>query len=308
MVKTSQYYFDISTFYAKHFEGKVQKLSLEGGFTCPNRDGKISRGGCSYCNNRTFNPDYCSQEGSIQKQLEVGKSFFSRKYPQMKYLAYFQAYSNTYAEVNVLRQRYEEALTVPDVVGIIIGTRPDCLDDAILDYLEELSTHTFVLVELGIESIKNTTLERINRGHSYEIGKLAIEKLVQRNIMVGIHMILGLPGENYNDFIDQAREVSQLPITTLKLHQLQIIKDTPMANEYKLHTDHFHLFDVNEYIELVAEYISMLPTNLVLDRFISQSPNDLLIAPRWGLKNYQFNNLLINYLKKNHLCQGKNWH
>jgi radical SAM protein (TIGR01212 family) len=267
---------------------KVQKISLDAGFTCPNRDGTKGVGGCTYCNNRTFNPDYCQSAKSITVQLEEGKRFFARKYPEMKYLAYFQAYSNTYAELRILRQKYEEALNAEGVVGLILGTRPDCVTDEILDYLSELNKHTFLMVEYGVESASNKTLRRINRCHTYEDAENAVIRTAARNIPVGVHLILGLPGESREEMLRHADKISELPVLSVKLHQLQIIRDTRMAVEYAANPDNFPLFTAEEYIDLVSEFISRLRSDIYIDRFISQSPKQLLIAPVWGLKNHEF--------------------
>lgn len=298
-------YNDFSSFLKRHFPYKVQKISLNAGFTCPNRDGSKGWGGCTYCNNQTFNPDYCRTEKSITQQLEEGKQFFARKYPDMKYLAYFQAYTNTYAELQVLKSMYEEALAVPDVVGLVIGTRPDCMPDALLDYLSELNKRTFLLVEYGIESTDNDTLRRINRGHTYEQAEEAVRRTAERGILVGAHVILGLPGETHDALLMQARRLSQLPLTTLKLHQLQLIKGTRMAAEYQQHPEDFHLFGLDEYVDMVVDYVQYLRPDLVLERFVSQSPADLRIAPHWGVKNYEFNALVQKKMKKIGVFQGK---
>ncbi len=298
-------YNDFSSFLKRHFPYKVQKISLNAGFTCPNRDGSKGWGGCTYCNNQTFNPDYCRTEKSITQQLEEGKQFFARKYPDMKYLAYFQAYTNTYAELQVLKSMYEEALAVPDVVGLVIGTRPDCMPDALLDYLSELNKRTFLLVEYGIESTDNNTLRRINRGHTYEQAEEAVCRTAERGILVGAHVILGLPGETHDALLMQARRLSQLPLTTLKLHQLQLIKGTRMAAEYQQHPEDFHLFGLDEYVDMVVDYVQNLRPDLVLERFVSQSPSDLRIAPHWGLKNYEFNALVQKKMKNLGVFQGK---
>ena len=290
------YYNDFGSWIRKHFPVfRVQKISIDAGFSCPNRDGKISSGGCTYCDNRTFNPSYCDRRKSITEQLEKGKAFFSRKYPDMKYLAYFQAYTNTYAKVELLREMYEEALRVKDVVGIVIGTRPDCVSDELLDYLEELNRHTFVLVEYGIESANDETLKRINRGHDFACCRDAVERTHARGILTGGHIIIGLPGEDAEESLRQAPVISSLPLDILKIHQMQIIKGTRLAQEYAEHP--FHVYTVEEYIDVIVRYIRLLRKDLVLERFVSQSPKDLLIAPKWGLKNYEFTNLLNNKLK-----------
>ena len=296
------YYYDYWTWIRHRFPFRVQKISIDAGFTCPNRDGRLSTGGCIYCDNRTFNPAYCQRKDSITQQLEAGKQFFARKYPEMKYLAYFQAYTNTYASISHLRELYEEALSVKDIVGIVIGTRPDCISDELLDYLEDLNRRTFLIVEYGVESANEDTLRRINRGHSFAQSRLAIEKTHQRGILTGAHIILGLPGEDAQENLRQAPLISSLPIDILKIHQMQIIRDTRLADEFEQKP--FHIYSVDEYIELIANYIQRLRKNLVLERFVSQSPKELLIAPQWGLKNHEFTDLLNNYLKNHQIHQG----
>ena len=275
---------------------KAQKLSVDAGLTCPNRDGTLGRGGCTFCDNRTFNPAYCRQGGSITDQLEAGKRFFSRKYPTMKYLAYFQSYSNSYGTLSHLKELYEEALRVPDVVGLVIGTRPDCMPDALLEYLEELNRRTFLLVEYGVESANEETLVRVNRGHTFAQARECIIRTAQRGIRVGVHMILGFPWETRSELIRQAQLIASLPITTLKLHQLQVIKGTQLAREYELHP--WPLPTAEEYVDLVLQYISHLPSSLVLERFVSQSPPEYVIAPRWGLKNHEFSALVKKAIQK----------
>ena len=275
---------------------KAQKLSVDAGLTCPNRDGTLGRGGCTFCDNRTFNPAYCRQGGSITDQLEAGKRFFARKYPSMKYLAYFQSYSNSYGTLSHLKDLYEEALRVPDVVGLVIGTRPDCMPDALLEYLEELNRRTFLLVEYGVESANEETLVRVNRGHTFAQARECIIRTAQRGIRVGVHMILGFPWETRSELIRQAQLIASLPITTLKLHQLQVIKGTQLAREYELHP--WPLPTAEEYVDLVLEYISHLPSSLVLERFVSQSPPEYVIAPRWGLKNHEFSALVKKAIQK----------
>ena len=296
------YYYDYGTWIRSRFPFRVQKISVDAGFTCPNRDGRLSTGGCIYCDNRTFNPSYCQRQDSITRQLEAGKQFFARKYPEMKYLAYFQAYTNTYATIDRLRQLYEEALQVEDVVGIVIGTRPDCVADALLDYLEDLNQRCFLIVEYGVESANDDTLRRINRGHTFEQSRLAIEKTHQRAILTGAHIILGLPGEDAAENLRQASVISALPIDILKIHQMQIIRGTRLADEFEQKP--FHIYDIDEYIRLIAHYIQRLRKDLILERFVSQSPKEMLIAPHWGLKNHEFTDLLNNYLKAHDIHQG----
>lgn len=291
-----QYYNDFGSWIRKLFPFRVQKISIDAGFTCPNRDGRFGRGGCVFCDNHTFNPKYCRSTRTITEQLEDGKRFFGKKYPEMKYLAYFQAYSNTYAPEETLRKLYEEALNVKDVVGIVVGTRPDCVNDEILNYLEELNRKTFLIVEYGIESCNNETLKLINRGHDFAYTQQAIEATAKRGIYVGGHIILGLPGEDRSESLRQAPIISSLPLTILKIHQMQIIKGTKLEQIYK--ENPFPVYSVEEYVELVTDYIQLLRKDLILERFVSQSPPELLLAPKWNIKNYEFTNLINNRLKK----------
>ena len=292
----AQYYHDFGTWIRNQLPFRVQKISIDAGFTCPNRDGRIGIGGCIFCDNKSFNPSYCSHKKSITEQLEDGKRFFAKKYPEMKYLAYFQAYTNTYDTVDKLKQLYEEALKVEDVVGIVIGTRPDCVSSELLDYLEELNKRTFLIVEYGIESCNDDTLRYINRGHDFACTRKAVEETAKRGIYVGGHVIMGLPGEDASESLRQAPIISSLPLTMLKIHQMQIIKGTRLAKIYKERP--FHLYTIEEYIDLITQYIGLLRSDLVLERFVTQSPPEMLIAPKWGLKNYEFTNLLNNRLRE----------
>ncbi len=296
-------YNDFGAWLRSHFPYKVQKISVDAGFTCPNRDGRIGRGGCTFCDNNTFNPSYCNKNSSIREQLETGKKFFARKYPEMKYLAYFQAYTNTYAPLDTLKRMYEEALGTENVVGIVIGTRPDCVNKELLDYLGSLSQQVFVSVEYGIESTNDTTLKNINRGHSFDCARRAISETAARGITVGGHVILGLPGEDTQESLRQASIISQTELDILKIHQLQIIRGTRLEREYSEHP--FHLYTPEEYIGLLTEYIRRLRPNIVLDRFTSQSPADMLVAPRWGLKNHEFADRLANHMRAVGAYQGQ---
>lgn len=298
-------YNDYSTYIKNLFGCKVQKISVNAAFTCPNRDGKQGRGGCTYCNNRTFNPEYCDTGKSITQQLEEGKQFFSRKYPEMKYLAYFQAYTNTYGELEVLKRKYEEALAVDGMLGLVIGTRPDCMPDSLLDYLENLAKYTHVTLEYGIESIDDNILKHINRGHDFATARDAVERTAARGIPVGVHMILGLPGEDKEAVLKQPYVLSELPVTTIKLHQLQIIRGTVMGEEYLRHPERFCLFGVDDYIETVVGYIARLRGDIVIERFVSQSPKKLLLAPDWGLKNHEFTDKVKKRMVELSVYQGK---
>lgn len=298
-------YADMGSYLAARFPYKVQKISLHAGFSCPNRDGTKGRGGCTYCNNQTFSPDYCHTGRSITEQLDEGIAFFARKYPDMKYLAYFQAYTNTYGELEALKRKYEEALAHPGVVGLIIGTRPDCMPADLLDYLADLSRRTFVLVEYGVESTSDETLRRINRGHDFATSVDAIRRTSAAGVLVGAHMILGLPGESREMMLKHARSLSQLPLDTLKLHQLQLIRHTRMAREYEMSPQDFHLYGVDEYIDLAIDFAERLSPSIAIERFVSQSPAELLIAPNWGLKNHEFTARLLRRMRERDAWQGR---
>lgn len=302
--QTPGYYKNYSAYISNYFGGKIQKLSINAGFTCPNRDGTKGRGGCTYCNNHTFNPDYCAAS-SVREQLEKGKAFFSRKYPSMRYLAYFQAYTNTYGGISKLKELYEEALSVEGVCGLVIGTRPDCVDDELLAYLSELHKRSFVLIEYGVESVSDATLQLINRGHDFACSADAVRRTAAAGIPVGAHVILGLPGEGREQILKQCGILSHLPIDVLKLHQLQIVKGAAMAGEYRRDASRFHLFTPAEYASLVADYLERLRPTIAVERFASQSPAELLIAPAWGLKNYEFTELVKRELIGRNSWQGK---
>lgn len=298
-------YTDFGTYLREQLPIKVQKISINAGFTCPNRNGDKGWGGCTYCNNQTFNPAYCKTERTVTEQLEEGKRFFARKYPDMKYLAYFQAYTNTYGDVKTVIGKYEEALAVNDIVGIVIGTRPDCMPNELLEYLKELNRRTFLMVEYGIESVNDATLARINRGHTYAETIDAVERTAKAGIRTGGHVILGLPGEEHDELMRQAAVLSELPLTTLKLHQLQLIRGTRMAHEYEQSPKDFHLYTADEYIDLVIDYVEHLRPDLVLERFVSQSPKELLIAPDWGLKNYEITERIKKRMRERATYQGR---
>ncbi len=302
---TSYLYTDFGDFLRDRFPFKVQKISLNAGFTCPNRDGTKGWGGCTYCNNQTFNPAYCHSGKSITRQLEEGKAFFARKYPEMKYLAYFQAYTNTYGEVEELVGMYEEALAVRDVVGLVIGTRPDCMPSGLLDALQALARRTFLMVEYGIESTDDATLSHIRRGHTFAETEDAVCRTAAAGIWVGGHIILGLPGEGREELLPQAHVLSGLPLDTLKIHQLQLVRGTAMAREWALYPGRFRLFGLEEYVDLVIDYVERLRPGIALERFVSQSPKDLLIAPQWGLKNHEFTERLKGRMRERGAFQGR---
>ena len=305
-MKLEKRYHELADFFHQVFPRfKVQKISINAGFTCPNRDGTKGWGGCTYCNNQTFSPDYCQPTESVSEQLERGIRFFAHKYPTMRYLAYFQAYTSTYDQPERLIRLYEEALAYPGVEGLIVGTRPDCMPNELLDYFEDLSRQRFVLIEYGVESTLDRTLARINRGHSEAESEDAIRRTAARGIYTGTHLILGLPGESRADMLHHAEVMAHLPLTTLKLHQLQLIRHTRMAKEYEERPEEFHFFTVDAYIDLVIDFIERLPQRIVLERFVSQSPKALLIKPDWGLKNYEFTTKVNRRLAERNTYQGR---
>ena len=298
-------YSDYSTYLNTIFQHKMQKISVNGGFSCPNRDGKISTGGCTFCNNHTFHPDYCQPSKSITQQLEEGIAFFSRKYKTMRYLAYFQSYTNTYGATERLIEKYEEALSHPLVDGLILGTRPDCMADDLPAYLSHRAQSKYIMVEYGVESTNDKTLQLINRGHDFATAQATIRKSAEANIHTCAHLILGLPLEDRATMLSHAKALADLPLKTIKLHQLQIIKGTAMERQIEEHPQWFHLFTADEYIELVIDFLELLPPEIIVERFVSQSPKELLIAPDWGLKNYEFTAKLEKRMKERDTWQGK---
>lgn len=264
---------------------KLQKIMLDGGFTCPNRDGRVSRGGCTFCRCESFNPQYCRQYQSIAEQMEAGKAFFRGKYPDMRYLAYFQAYSSTYAPVEELRRKYDEALSVQDVVGLVVATRPDCISEEVLLLLQSLIRQGYtVVLELGCESFYDRTLQRVNRGHTVARSIEAISLCHRYNIPLTIHLMLGLPGETSEDILRETDIINSLPVSSLKLHQLQILADTRMAEEWKENPEDFIHFTFESYTRLVADFIRRLRQDIHIERYASSAPSGILIAPRFGVK------------------------
>ncbi|MCF6184361.1 MAG: TIGR01212 family radical SAM protein [Bacteroidales bacterium] len=299
-------YNDFSSFFKKQFNERIQKIAVDAGFTCPNRNGAKGRGGCTYCNNDTFNPFYCSPTKTISEQLKEGIAFFSGKYKAQKYLAYFQAYSNTYAGLETLKKYYSEALSVEGVIGLVIATRPDCVNENILDYLQKLAEKYYIVLEYGIESCNNETLKKINRGHTFEESIKALEMSAGRGIHVGVHYILGLPGDTREDNLSHTKIIAELPFETLKLHQLQIIKGTRTAKQYSENPEMFNLFSAKEYIDFVVRFSELLNPQIIIERFISESPSDMLIAPKWGgLKNFEIVAKIIKRFNELNTWQGR---
>ena len=268
---------------------KVQKISVDAGFTCPNRDGTISTGGCIYCRNDSFSPGYCDPAKDVKNQLEEGKRFFSRKYPEMKYLAYFQSYTGTYNKsINHLARLYREALETNDIVGLVIATRPDSLSDETLNLLCELNEDKPVFIELGAETSHDVTLRLINRNHFWEDVEKTSERIGSKGLHLGIHLIAGLPGENERMILETVEKTVKLPIETIKLHQLQVLKDTPLLKKIETGELKVPAFTLNQYLDLCVKIIKIVPENIIIERFLSQAPPKMVVSPSWGLKNYEF--------------------
>ena len=293
-----------SEYFRKTFGGRVQKLSLDAGFSCPNRDG--ARGGCTFCNNDAFNPAYCQPEKSITRQIEEGIAFHRKRYRKAEqYLAYFQAYSNTYASLDVLKSRYEEALQQPGVIGLVIGTRPDTISEEILDYLKTLSEEYYLIIEYGVESCNNATLERVNRGHTFEDSLRAMEMTASRGLRQGAHFIMGLPGEAEKEILEQMDTISKLPIQNIKFHQLQIVRDTAMAVQYEKDPDTFRLFGLEEYLDLMVEILELLNPDFVVERIAGEVQQGYQVNPAWGLRYDQVLKRFEDLLEEKNTWQGR---
>ena len=298
-------YNDFSTYFRNKFSERVQKISIDAGFTCPTRDGTKGLGGCAYCNNKTFKPTYCNLGNSVTSQILEGIEFFGQKYKSMLFLAYFQAYTNTYAPLENLKMLYQEALQHPKVVGLVVSTRPDSVTTELLDYLAELSTKMYVMVEFGLESHLDKSLKLINRGHTFAESVWALEQTAKRGINNCAHLILGLPGETREELLEQAKVISLLPVKNLKLHQLQIHKGTLFEKQYLQNPARFNLYTVEDYIELTVDYLELLNPSIIVERFVSQAPAEMLIAPKWGLKNFEFVAKVEKRLKQRDTWQGR---
>jgi radical SAM protein (TIGR01212 family) len=297
-----------SEYFKKTFGERVQKLSLDAGFNCPNRDGMKGRGGCTFCNNNAFNPPYCHPSKTISRQIEEGMAFHRKRYRKaQKYLAYFQAYSNTYDSVFMLKSRYEEALENPAVVGLVIGTRPDTVSPEILDYLKILSEDHYVIIEYGLESTYNATLERVNRGHTFEDSIRAIEMTASRGLRQGAHFILGLPGETRGEMLGQVKTISALPINNIKFHQLQIVRDTVMAREYESDPSQFHLFELDEYLDLMVEVLERLNPDFVVERIAGEVQKGYQVTRPWGLRYEQVLQKFEERLESGNTWQGRRY-
>lgn len=295
-----------SDYFKKKFGGRVQKITINAGFSCPNRDGTCGTGGCTFCDNRAFNPSYNDPGRSIAQQIRQGMDFHKIRYKRAKqYLAYFQAYSNTYADLEALKSIYEQAIAIPGIVGIVVGTRPDCIDEEKLDYFQELSERIYVVVEYGIESLLNKTLHRVNRGHDVEKSSWAIHETAKRGVRTGGHMIIGLPGETREDFLDAARQLSKWPLNSIKFHQLQLIRGTAMAREYSEKPVDFIGFTMEEYLQLMMEIIEKLNPAFVVERIAGEVTPGMGFREGWGVRYDAVLRAFEELLERHDTWQGK---
>jgi len=297
--------------YAPYFKNlfgeRVQKISVDAGFTCPNRDGRLARGGCTYCNNNAFNPSYCDPAIPVERQIQDGIEFHKVRYRRAnKYLVYFQPYSNTYAPLSHLKKLYETALSLPGVAGLVIGTRPDCVDDDILRYLKELAANHYIVIEYGVESIYDETLERINRKHTFKQSEEAIKKSAEYGLNIGAHFIFGLPGESREMMMNSVHAINRLPLSSIKFHQLQIVEGTVMAKDYSVHPELYDLFSLDEYIDFIIRFTERLNPSFVIERFAGEVPPRFLAGPGWGnIRNDQINIAIEQEMEKRDTWQGK---
>lgn len=300
-------YNSYAAYFRRRFGERVQKVAINAGFTCPNRDGKVGFGGCTFCNNEAFTPSYCQPSKSITQQIEEGIEFHRRRYrAASRYLAYFQSFSNTYAPLEVLRERYLEALSHPEVVGVVVGTRPDCVNEEILDFFTELAKEYYVTIEYGIESTYDDTLKAINRGHDFECARRAVEMTAERGLSVGAHFVLGLPGESDEMILEQVERINALPLTTIKFHQLQVFKGTAMEREYDEHPERFRFWELEEYLDLFTEILRRLRPDIVVERFASEAPPRYHYGRNWGLvRNETLWNMLEKRLTERNAWQGE---
>ena len=282
---------DYSDFLKRLYGTRVQKLNVNAGFTCPNRDGTLGWGGCTYCNNASFTPSFSRVSSSVMQQLQDGKEFYAGKYPDMKYLAYFQSFTGTFASVDRLSALYNEALSVPDVVGLVVSTRPDCLSDEILDLLSDIDKRHKVIVEIGVETTHEKTLSLINRCHSWQCAKDAIKRVAGHGIVVGAHLILGLPGETIDDMISTVDAVAELPLNLVKFHQLQVLRGTRLAQQWLNGEVVLMGWTAQEYAAFCRRIITHLPEHIVVERMVSTAPDSMLLHPKWGLKPAQFRHI-----------------
>jgi uncharacterized protein len=291
------------------FGGRMQKISVDAGFNCPNRDGSLGLGGCTYCNNDAFNPGYCRETPSITKQIAEGIEFHKRRYRRAeKFLVYFQAYTNTHAGLDTLKEKYETALQHDKVIGLVIGTRPDCLPDQLLQYLSSLARQHHIMVEFGVESIYDQSLERVNRGHGFAQSQDAIKRTAAAGLSCGAHLIFGLPGETRQQMLDSVEEISKLPLTTIKFHQLQIFKNTPMEILYEQNPENFELFSLDEYIDFIIDFAERLNPAIAIERFAGEAPPNQLASIPWGKLRYDaVLQLIEKRMQQRNTWQGKNY-
>lgn len=296
------HYNNYSYYLQDRFGERVQRVAIEGGFTCPNRDGTKGVGGCIYCNSESFSPPYSDSKYSIDKQLEEGIKFLSGRFGAKKFIAYFQNRTNTYAPLKKLESMYREALEHPQVVGLSVSTRPDCVDDDVLSLLEDISKDYDVNLELGLESLKDDSLSWMNRCHSMEDSLKALDLAEAHSIDVTAHIILGLPTETQEEMFKQLEEINGYPLKFLKLHHLQVIEKTKLAELYQ--KEKFPLFSYREYIEFISDYISRIHPSLILQRVHSSSPDDCLVAPKWPYTTTAFMMDLQKYMRERNIYQG----
>lgn len=298
-------YKDYASFMKQEFGGKVQKISIDAGFTCPNIDGTVAKGGCTFCNNRSFVPT-STKPPTITEQLNEGIARFERKYDDLSYLAYFQSYSNTYDSLSALKARYEQAIDHPKVIGLVIGTRPDCVNEEILDYFQELAKDYKVYIEYGVESCNDKTLDYINRGHDFQCSIDAIKDTAARGLHTCAHFILGLPYDSPDFWYKSLKTINQLPLDSLKFHQLQIIKGTAMQKQFRAEPELYTAFsDADAYVDFVVSMVERLNPNFVIERFSSSSPLKLLISPKWGLKPFEITERVRKRMIELDTWQGK---
>ncbi|OQY04674.1 MAG: TIGR01212 family radical SAM protein [Desulfobacteraceae bacterium 4572_123] len=296
-------YTDLNTYLRNLFGCRVQKISIDAGLSCPNRDGTISRGGCSYCNARGSGTGAHTLGFSVTDQLLKSRQALARRYKAKKFIAYFQSYTNTYARLSTLKALYSEALAVEDIVGLSIGTRPDCVNEAILDLLQEYASNYLVWIEYGLQSANDKTLKRINRGHDVQCFKKAVALTKNRGIMICAHIILGLPGENRDQMLKTADFIASMGIDGIKLHLLYVVKDTPMEHLYR--KGKYTCLEQLEYVDLVCDFLERIPSNIVIQRLTGDPHPEELVAPRWSLKKTETLNLIRRTLETRDSMQGK---
>ncbi len=289
------------------FGGRVQKISVDAGFTCPNRDATISVGGCTYCSNEAFTPSYCQPDNPLLQQVSDGIAFHAQRYRRAsRFMVYFQAYTNTYGDVEVIKALYEEALSHPKVIGLVIGTRPDCMPDELLEYLSQLNKTHPIIIEYGIESVYEETLVRVNRGHTFKQGKETLHKTAESGIACGAHFIFGLPGESRRQMLEASRIISGLPLTFIKFHQLQLIKGTAMTDDYLSNPSAFCLFDFDNYVDFIIDFTEMLNPAIVIERFAAEVPPRFLNTALWNNLRYdQILRIIELRMEERNSWQGK---